>query len=55
MGRMTQEQAVKAVIEAIRNEGSHPQYHREVMARHRREWPTLWKALDALVKADAAG
>lgn len=38
--------AVQAVISAIRDPGSHPDWHREVMARHRAEWPTLWRALD---------
>lgn len=43
--------ALYEVIEAIQNEGPMPAYHREVMARHRREWPTLWNALDKLVGA----
>ena len=34
-----------AVQEAITEEGSHPSYHQSVMARHQREWPTLWAAL----------
>ena len=34
---------------AIMDEGSHPLHHRQVMARHRREWPVLWKAIDQLV------
>lgn len=34
---------------AIMDEGSHPSHHRQVMARHRREWPVLWKAIDQLV------
>lgn len=38
----------RQVLIAIKDEGSHPPYHREVMARHRREWPTLWKAIDGL-------
>ncbi len=35
--------------EAIENEGPKPRYHREVMERHRREWPTLWAAIDRLL------
>ncbi len=35
-----------AVQEAISNEGSHPRYHQIVLDRHRREWPTLWAALE---------
>lgn len=42
------EALVEAVGSAINNAGPNPQHHREVMARHRREWPTLWRALDAL-------
>ena len=34
------------------DEGSHPLHHRQVMARHRREWPVLWKAVDELVRTD---
>jgi len=37
--------------ESITNEGSKPRYHREIQARHRREWPTLWKAIDNLLRA----
>jgi hypothetical protein len=53
IGRMSEQQAVEAIKQAIRNPGSHPAHHREVMERHRKEWPTLWKALDALL-ADSA-
>ncbi len=35
-----------AVQEAITDEGSHPRFHRHVMKRHQREWPTLWAALE---------
>ena len=34
-----------AVQEAITNKGSQPSYHQSVMARHQKEWPTLWAAL----------
>lgn len=37
------------LLAAVNNTGSHPEYHREVMRRHRREWPTLWKAIDRLL------
>jgi hypothetical protein len=33
---------------AIADPGSHPDHHRMVMAKHRAEWPTLWRALDRL-------
>ena len=41
---------IKNLVDAVENEGTHPTYHRKIMARHRREWPTLWKAIDALIK-----
>ena len=34
---------------AIEDEGPFPQHHRQVMIRHRREWPTLWNVLVRLV------
>lgn len=39
------------LVEAVRDEGTHPAYHREVMARHRKEWPTLWRTIDGIVRA----
>lgn len=41
--------AIDAVRTAIRDEGPRPKWHRAMMERHRREWPTLWAALDALL------
>ncbi len=35
-----------AVQEAITDEGPAPFYHRQIMKRHKEEWPTLWAALD---------
>lgn len=32
------------------DEGSHSLHHRQVMARHRKEWAVLWKAIDELIK-----
>jgi hypothetical protein len=46
------EEALLVVLRAIRNKGAHPDYHDKVMKKHRREWPVLWNALDALLKAD---
>ena len=34
------------IMEAIDNEGPKPRYHREVMKRHRKQWPSLWAAID---------
>jgi len=45
--------AVAAVRDAILNEGPKSAYHRAVMARHRRKWPTLWSALDRLLAVGA--
>ena len=45
------DRAAWAVVRAIKQEGPQPRYHREVMARHRNEWPTLWEALDELMRA----
>lgn len=35
------------ICEAAENKGNSPSYHREVMSRHRKEWPTLWRAIDS--------
>jgi hypothetical protein len=43
------ELAVDKIRLAIENEGTNPYYHRRIMYRHRREWPTLWRAIDALM------
>lgn len=44
------QKAAEEVAQAIMDEGIMPGYHREIMARHRQEWPTLWQALDKLVR-----
>ena len=41
-----------ALREAVENEGTHPEYHRAVMAKHRREWPVLWSAIDAILSGE---
>ena len=43
---------VYEVVRAITVEGKHPPTHRRIMAKHRAEWPTLWRALDRLVEAN---
>lgn len=40
--------AAEQVYEAVANEGSHPKSHKWILHKHRKEWPTLWRALDAL-------
>lgn len=44
------QKAAEEVARAIMDEGIMPGYHREIMTRHRKEWPTLWRALDKLVR-----
>lgn len=43
------DKAIEMIRSAIINEGPVPQYHRHVMRKHRQEWPTLWKGIDALL------
>lgn len=38
-----------AIRNAVLDEGPNPAYHRAMLARHRREWPTLWQAIDAIL------
>lgn len=38
--------ALQRLEDAIVNEGPHPEYHHQVLDRHRAEWPTLWAAID---------
>lgn len=42
-------EAVDRIRRAIDDEGPDPVRHRRIMAKHRREWPTLWAALDELL------
>jgi len=37
---------------AITVAGPRPDIHRRIMRRHREEWPTLWKAIDNLLRED---
>lgn len=41
---------IRDIVAAIRVPGPGPEYHRQVMERHRQEWPTLWKHIDRLVQ-----
>ena len=38
-----------AIHRAIKVEGKNPRYHRKVLAKHRLEWPYLWKHIDELM------
>ena len=40
---------------ALRGVGPQPEDAEEVQVRHRREWPTLWNALDNLMAATFPG
>lgn len=41
---------IKKLRDAIEDPGRNPGYHYGVMAKHRKEWPTLWKAIDELLE-----
>lgn len=45
--------AIEKLADAVQNEGSHPAYHRQVMVKHRNEWPTLWRAIQEVLDATA--
>lgn len=45
------EEIIVEIRDAILNEGPQPLYHKSVMEKHRKEWPTLWNALDKLIKS----
>ena len=48
---MSLRDAAEQVRKAIEIEGRLPEYHQEIMHTHRKEWPTLWEALDNLITA----
>jgi hypothetical protein len=41
---------LQEIKSAIQNAGPNPQYHVVILERHRRQWPTLWSALDKLLE-----
>jgi hypothetical protein len=47
MWQMRADRLLGKIVAAIDDEGPQPNHHRFTMSRHRVEWPTLWKALDA--------
>jgi hypothetical protein len=47
--RGLQANAVEEIREAVQNLGPYPHTHLHIMARHRKEWPTLWAAIDRLL------
>lgn len=46
-----EQQAVDSIRSAIADPGPRPDIHRLIITRHRREWPTLWAAIDELMAA----
>jgi hypothetical protein len=40
---------IEILEKSITNEGPYPKHHRKIMFKHRREWPTLWNAIDRLL------
>lgn len=48
------DEAVAAIIKAIKDQGPLPLLHRRIMRLHRQEWPTLWQALDKLLDAESS-
>lgn len=47
---MLYDKHVDELRKAIKKQGRNPKYHRETMARHRKEWPVLWKAIDRILE-----
>ena len=43
--------ALRDLQVAVQDEGPAPRYHRDILARHRHEWPTLWHAIDRILAA----
>ena len=41
---------IQTIEKAITDKGVNRGWHEEIMARHREEWPTLWRAVDSLRK-----
>lgn len=44
--------AIVRLRKAVNNKGINPKFHDKLMKKHRSEWPELWVAIDALLKAD---
>ena len=42
---------IKDLHYAIKDSGSHPEYHRIIMSRHRSEWPVLWHTISSILMA----
>jgi hypothetical protein len=44
--------AILRLRKAVFNKGPNPKLHDKLQKKHRSEWPELWVAIDALLKAD---
>lgn len=44
------ETSIANLEQAIINEGSNPTHHRRILLEHSNQWPTLWKAINSLIK-----
>lgn len=55
MGRQQEETAVEELVRAVLNKGPVPRYHDQVIARHRREAPVIWAAIDRIVRETRRG
>ena len=38
------------VVRAIEDSGSHPEYHNNVLKKHKRQWPLLWSKIEKMSK-----
>lgn len=43
--------AIDVLVGALDVEGRCPPHHQAVMAKHRYEWPVMWRAIDGLREA----
>lgn len=41
--------AISQLRRAIKDAGPQPRFHEKIMSRHRKEWPTLWAAIDNIL------
>ena len=42
-------QTVENIVKAIRDKGSHPEYHDDIMDLFEEKWPTLFSAIEDLL------
>lgn len=38
-----------ALSKSVNDPGPNPKLHFSIMKKHRKEWPTLWQAIDSLI------